>query len=107
LKWRSSRQSTRPGDRRHQLGQARRDRPDGIRLIHRRQSGPGGRDYDLGYLFSSFPQQTKAFDAGAAAPIEQALLKGANIRIIAWAYNFGARSVLARKAVNTPEISPG
>ena len=63
--------------------------------------------YDLGYLFSSFPQQTKAFDTGAAAPIEQALLKGANIRIIAWAYNFGSRSVLARKAVNTPEDLAG
>ncbi|WP_213741697.1 TRAP transporter substrate-binding protein [Bradyrhizobium sp. dw_411] len=63
--------------------------------------------YDLGYLFSSFPQQTKAFDAGAATPIEQALLKGSNIRIIAWAYNFGARSVLARKAVNTPEDLAG
>jgi tripartite ATP-independent transporter DctP family solute receptor len=63
--------------------------------------------YDLGYLFASFPQQTKAFDAGAAAPIEQALLKGANIRIIAWAYNFGARSVLARKAVNTPDDLAG
>ena len=63
--------------------------------------------YDLGYLFSSFPQQTKAFDAGAAAPIEQALLKGANIRIIAWAYNFGSRSVLARKAVNTPDDLTG
>jgi tripartite ATP-independent transporter DctP family solute receptor len=63
--------------------------------------------YDLGYLFSSFPQQTKAFDAGAAVPIEQALLKGANIRIIAWAYNFGSRSVLARKAVNTPDDLAG
>src|SRR6516165_2926832 len=63
--------------------------------------------YDLGYLFTSFPQQTKAFDAGAAAPIEQALLKGANIRIIAWAYNFGSRSVLARKAVNTPDDLTG
>jgi len=63
--------------------------------------------YDLGYLFTSFPQQTRAFDAGAAAPIEQALLKGANIRIIAWAYNFGSRSVLARKAVNTPEDLAG
>jgi TRAP-type transport system periplasmic protein len=63
--------------------------------------------YDLGYLFTSFPQQTKAFDAGAAAPIEQALLKGANIRIIAWAYNFGSRSVLARKAVNAPEDLSG
>src|SRR5450631_640775 len=47
--------------------------------------------FDLGYLFSSFPQQTKAFDAGAARPIEEALLKGANIRIISWAYNFGSR----------------
>ncbi len=58
--------------------------------------------FDLGYLFSSFPQQTRAFDAGAAKPIEDALLKGANIRVIAWAYNFGSRSVLARKAVHEP-----
>ena len=63
--------------------------------------------YDLGYLFTSFPQQTKAFEAGAAQPIEQAMLKGANIRIIAWAYNFGSRSVLARKAVNTPDDLSG
>lgn len=63
--------------------------------------------FDLGYLFASFPQQTAAFDAGAAVPIEQALLKGAGIRIIAWAYNFGSRSVLARKAVNTPEDLAG
>ncbi|MGA2288282.1 TRAP transporter substrate-binding protein [Bradyrhizobium sp.] len=63
--------------------------------------------FDLGYLFSSFPQQTRAFDAGAARPIEQALLKGANIRIIAWAYNFGARSVLAKKPVKTPEDLAG
>src|SRR3979490_2070441 len=63
--------------------------------------------FDLGYLFSSFPQQTKAFDAGAAKPIEEALLKGANIRIISWAYNFGARSVLAKKPVKTPEDLAG
>jgi tripartite ATP-independent transporter DctP family solute receptor len=63
--------------------------------------------FDLGYLFSSFPLQTKAFDAGAAAPIEQALLKGSNIRVIAWAYNFGSRSVLARKAVNNPDDLAG
>lgn len=59
--------------------------------------------FDLGYLFSSFPQQTKAFEAGAAKPIEAALLKGGGIRIIAWAYNFGSRSVLSRKAVNSPD----
>jgi TRAP-type transport system periplasmic protein len=63
--------------------------------------------FDLGYLFTSFPQQTKAFDAGAAKPIEDALLKGSNIRIIAWAYNFGSRSVLAKKPVKTPEDLTG
>src|SRR6201985_3979886 len=63
--------------------------------------------FDLGYLFDSFPQQTKAFDGGAAKPVEEALLKGANIRIIAWAYNFGARSVLSKKPVKTPEDLAG
>jgi tripartite ATP-independent transporter DctP family solute receptor len=63
--------------------------------------------FDLGYLFSSFPQQTKAFDAGAAKPIEDALLKGANIRVISWAYNFGSRSVLAKKPVKGPEDLAG
>jgi len=58
--------------------------------------------FDLGYMFDSFPQQTKAFDAGAAKPVEEALLKGGNIRIISWAYNFGSRSVLARKEVKEP-----
>jgi TRAP-type transport system periplasmic protein len=59
--------------------------------------------FDLGYLFSSFQQQTKAFDAGAAKPVEAALLKNGNIRILGWAYNFGPRSVLAKKPVKTPE----
>ena len=63
--------------------------------------------FDLGYLFSSFPQQTKAFDAGAAEPIEQALLKGANIRIIAWAYNFGSRACWRRRRSNTPDDLAG
>src|SRR3954463_12524347 len=63
--------------------------------------------FDLGYLFDSFPQQTKAFHAGAAKPIEEALLKGSNIRIIAWAYNFGSRSVLSKKSARTPEELTG
>jgi TRAP-type transport system periplasmic protein len=58
--------------------------------------------FDVGYMFKSFPQQTRAFDGGASKPIEDALLKAANIRIIAWAYNFGSRSVFARKAVHEP-----
>jgi len=63
--------------------------------------------FDLGYLFTSYRQQTKAFDAGAAKPVNDALLKGANIRIISWAYNFGARSVLSKKPVKTPEDLAG
>jgi tripartite ATP-independent transporter DctP family solute receptor len=63
--------------------------------------------FDLGYLFSSFEQQTKAFEAGAAKPIEAALQRGGGIRIIAWAYNFGARSVLSKKAVRVPEDLAG
>jgi tripartite ATP-independent transporter DctP family solute receptor len=63
--------------------------------------------FDLGYLFTSYQQQTKAFDGGAAKPIEEALLKGANIRVIAWSYNFGARSVLSKKPVKTPEDLAG
>src|ERR1700680_1977138 len=63
--------------------------------------------FDLGYLFSSFQQQTRAFEAGASKPIEEALLKGANIRIISWAYNFGSRSVLAKKPVKGPEDLAG
>jgi len=63
--------------------------------------------FDLGYLFDSFAQQNKAFEAGAAKPIEAALLKGAGIRIIGWAYNFGSRSVLAKKPARTPEELSG
>ena len=63
--------------------------------------------FDLGYLFTSYRQQTKAFDSGAAKPVDEALLKGANIRIISWAYNFGARSVLSKKPVKTPEDLAG
>ena len=57
---------------------------------------------DLGYLFESFPQQTKALDGGAAKPFEQALKSGANVDIIGWAYNFGSRSVLCKSPVNAP-----
>jgi hypothetical protein len=57
---------------------------------------------DLGYLFESFPQQTKALDDGAAKPLEQALRAGANVQIIGWAYNFGSRSVLCKSPVNAP-----
>jgi TRAP-type C4-dicarboxylate transport system substrate-binding protein len=57
---------------------------------------------DLGYLFESFPQQTKALDAGAAKPLEAALRNGANAHFVGWAYNFGARSVLCKAPIHAP-----
>jgi TRAP-type C4-dicarboxylate transport system substrate-binding protein len=57
---------------------------------------------DLGYLFESFAQQTKALDAGAAAPLAAMLQTGANVRIVGWAYNFGSRSVLAKFPFTEP-----
>ncbi len=62
---------------------------------------------DLGYLFKSYQQQTTALDAGAAKPLEDMLLKGANVHIAGWAYNFGARSVLCKTPVHGPEDLAG
>jgi TRAP-type transport system periplasmic protein len=57
---------------------------------------------DLGYLFQSFPQQTKALDAGAGKQLADILYKGAKVHIIEWAYNFGPRSILCKTAVRDP-----
>ena len=62
---------------------------------------------DLGFLFESFAQQTKALDAGAAPPLAAMLQNGANVRIVGWAYNFGSRSVLAKFPFTEPEQLAG
>jgi TRAP-type C4-dicarboxylate transport system substrate-binding protein len=62
---------------------------------------------DLGYLFESFAQQTKALDAGAAGPLAAMLQTGARVRIAGWAYNFGSRSVLAKAPFSEPEQLAG
>jgi len=62
---------------------------------------------DLGYLFDSFQQQSKALAAGAAPVLEQMLQRGANVRIAGWAYNFGSRSILAKFAFTEPDQLAG
>ena len=57
---------------------------------------------DLGYLFTSFEQQSKALDAGAAAKMGQLLLAGARTHIAGWGYDLGARCVLSKTAVSEP-----
>ena len=58
---------------------------------------------DLGYLWQDFPHQTRAFEAGAAKPLEDMLLSSANIRVCGWSYSLGARNVLCKSPVGTPE----
>ena len=54
---------------------------------------------DLGYLFESFPQQTKALDARRGQAVwSDALIAAPTSHIIGWAYNFGSRSVLLQVA---------
>lgn len=62
---------------------------------------------DLGYLWQDFPHQTRAFDAGAAKPLEAMLLKSANIRVLGWSYSLGARNVLCKSAAGTPQSIAG
>ena len=57
---------------------------------------------DLGYMFSSFAQQTKALDAGVGSKLEAALLAGANTRIGGWCYDFGPRCLLTKTLVRGP-----
>ncbi len=62
---------------------------------------------DLGYLFDSYPQVGRAMDGGAAETLSKVVLGAANVHVIGWAYNFGARSVLCKVPVRTPEDLAG
>jgi tripartite ATP-independent transporter DctP family solute receptor len=57
---------------------------------------------DLGYIYQSYEHQTRSLDGGSAQILEDMLLKGAGTRMVGWAYNFGARSVLAKAPVKGP-----
>lgn len=57
---------------------------------------------DLGYLFNSFAQQTKALDAGVGASLAQKVLTGANTHIVGWAYDFGPRCILSKTPITGP-----
>jgi TRAP-type transport system periplasmic protein len=53
---------------------------------------------DLGYIFQSFEQQTRALAGQASQQLEEMLLAGANTRVIGWGYNFGSRSFLTKSS---------
>ena len=62
---------------------------------------------DLGYLFESFPQQTKALDAGAAKPFEQALQKRRQYAISSAGPIISARAACCASRRSTrPRTSP-
>ncbi len=62
---------------------------------------------DLGYLCQSYPQLGRALDHGAAKTLEQTVFGAAGVHMIGWGYNFGARSVLCKTPVHTPEDLAG
>jgi len=62
---------------------------------------------DLGYLFQNYPQLGRMMDGGASKTLEQIMLTSANVHMVGWAYNFGARSVFCKTPVHTPEDLAG
>ena len=61
---------------------------------------------DLGYLFESFPQQTKALDAGAAKPLEQALKPAPTCRSSAGPIISAPAACCANRRSTRPRTSP-
>lgn len=57
---------------------------------------------DMGYLFDSWDQVGQALDSGAGNTLAETLKKQGAVRVLGWAYNFGARNMLTKTAVASP-----
>ncbi len=58
---------------------------------------------DLGYLFKDFDTVGKALDGDAGQKLGGMLEKNANVKILGFGYNLGARNVYTKKEIKTPE----
>ncbi|WP_130835407.1 TRAP transporter substrate-binding protein [[Erwinia] mediterraneensis] len=58
---------------------------------------------DLGYLFKDWNQVGQALDGKAGETLSELMLKKANIVVIGYAYNLGARNVYTKKAIEKPD----
>jgi len=58
---------------------------------------------DLGYLFKDWNQVGKALDGQAGRILSDLMLKKANIVVIGYPYNLGARNIYTKKVIEKPE----
>ncbi|WP_054181157.1 TRAP transporter substrate-binding protein [Trabulsiella odontotermitis] len=58
---------------------------------------------DLGYLFKDWNQVGKSLDGKAGKELSDLMLKKANVVVIDYAYNLGARNIYTKKVVEKPE----
>ena len=56
----------------------------------------------MGFLFDSWDQFGHVMDGGAGKTLEAIFKKKAKAEILGWAYNFGARNVIGKRAVTKP-----
>lgn len=58
---------------------------------------------DLGYLFKDYDQVGKALDGKAGEQLSELMMKKANVMVLGYGYNLGARNVYTKKAIEKPE----
>lgn len=58
---------------------------------------------DLGYLFQNYEQVGKALDGEAGQSLSALMLNKANVVVLGYGYNLGARNIYTKKVVEKPE----
>lgn len=58
---------------------------------------------DLGYLFKDWDQVGKSLDGAAGKTLSDLMQKKANVVVLGYAYNLGARNIYTKKAIEKPE----
>lgn len=58
---------------------------------------------DMGYLFQNYDQVGKALDGDAGKSLSELMLKKANVVVLGYGYNLGARNIYTKKVVEKPE----
>lgn len=58
---------------------------------------------DLGYLFKDYNQVGKALDGKAGEQLSKLMMDKANVMVLGYGYNLGARNVYTKKAIEKPE----
>ncbi|EPM0022064.1 TRAP transporter substrate-binding protein [Citrobacter farmeri] len=58
---------------------------------------------DLGYLFKDYDQVGKALDGKAGEQLSKLMMDKANVMVLGYGYNLGARNVYTKKAIEKPE----